>query len=350
MRTIIRTPIFICLFYLFTFAFSTLVFVQKTELKTFPTPTGKLVDVGGRKLHINCTGKGSPTIVMEAGAGDFSFDWSLVQPKIAKFTRVCTYDRAGYAWSEPGPTPRTMQQVVYELHSGLSMAGVKSPYVLVGHSLGGLMVRIYADQYPKEVVGMVLVDSSHEDQLIIIRDRTTKKEKIVHWREMASGRKIPPVQTTMTPAATPNTPQQTKSTNQSKLEPPYNKLPLQMQQMRRWAISQSSYDAARISETFDFLADELALMYSQRGSRTYPLGDMPLIVLTRGVAGEDEQASKQLRDDHDRLQTDLLRLSSNSKQVVAKKSGHHIQLDEPTLLVDALKQIVNALKNKKKLI
>jgi pimeloyl-ACP methyl ester carboxylesterase len=322
---------------------------QQPFKPTPPAPPGKLIDVGGHRLHINCTGTGNPTIIMEAGAGDFSFDWSLVQPKIAKFARVCTYDRAGYAWSEAGPTPRTMRQIVYELHTGLVKAGVKSPYVLAGHSLGGLIVRVYANQYPEEVAGMLLVDSSHEDQLIIIMDRTTKKEKVVHWRELSSGRSIPPVQTTMPSPANSNPSQGTvQSANQSKLDAPYDKLPLKTQQIRLWAMSQPSYGAARSSETFEFLADELARMYDERGSRKYPLGDMPLIVLTRGIAGEDERANRQLLEDHDRLQIDLVSLSSNSKQIIAKQSGHHIQLEEPALVVDAIKQVVNAVRRKAK--
>lgn len=317
---------------------------------TPPAPPGKLIDVGGHRLHINCTGTGNPTIILEAGAGDFSFDWSLVQPKVAKFARMCTYDRAGYAWSEAGPTPRTMRQIVYELHTGLVKAGVKPPYVLAGHSLGGLIVRVYANHYQEEVAGMLLVDSSHEDQLIIIMDRTTKREKVVHWRELSNGRSIPPVQTTMPSPANSSPSQGTvQSANQSKLDAPYDKLPLKTQQIRLWAMSQPSYDAARSSETFEFLADELARMYDERGSRKYPLGDLPLIVLTRGIAGEDERANRQLLEDHNRLQIDLVSLSSNSKQIISKQSGHHIQLEEPALVVDAIKQIVNAVRRKTKL-
>jgi pimeloyl-ACP methyl ester carboxylesterase len=338
----------LCLFIGLAFSFPVL--AQQTIKATAPSPLGKLVDVGGRRLHINCTGTGNPTIVMEAGAGDFSFDWSLVQPKVAKFARVCTYDRAGYAWSDAGPTPRTMQQIIYELHTGLITAGLNAPYVLVGHSLGGLIVRVYANQYPKEVAGMILVDSSHEDQLIIIMDRTTKQEKVVHWRELSSGKPIPPIQTTIPSPAASNTSQgTTRSANQSKLDAPYNKLPLSIQRIRLWATSQPSYDAARSSETFEFLADELARVYAERGNRKYPLGDIPLIVLTRGIAGEDEQANKRLLEDHDRLQIDLLSLSSNSKQIIAKQSGHHIQIEEPTLVTDAIKQVVNAVRRKTEL-
>src|SRR5215510_14832845 len=274
-----------------------------------PSPPGKLVDIGGRRQHINCTGKGAPTVVLEAGAGDFSFDWGLVQPAVARFARVCAYDRAGYAWSDAGPMPRTMRQIVYELHTGLANAGIIPPYVLVGHSLDGLLVRKYAREYPKEIAVIVLVDSSHEDQMISIADRTTREEKVVRWRELASGKPIPAVQTTFqrpAGAAQWGAPSGTGS----QLEAPYNKLPPELQQIRLWATSRSDWGQARSSETFPFLAEELAQMYAERGGRKQPLNDIPLFVLTNGMANEDKL----------RLQTDLLSLSSNSQQIIAKQS------------------------------
>src|SRR5436190_614794 len=135
---------------------------------TPPKPPGKLVDLGGHRLHLCCTGKGSPTVVVENGLGDFSFDWILVQSRVSGFTRICTYDRAGYAWSDPGPRPRTFAQLNLELRDALAKLGEKAPYVLVGHSFGGPVVRQYALTYPGEVVGMILVDSVHEDQRVPI--------------------------------------------------------------------------------------------------------------------------------------------------------------------------------------
>src|ERR1700730_10920245 len=131
-----------------------------------PKPPGKLVDLGGHKLHVNCTGKGNPTVVVENGLGDFSFGWILVQSKVATFTRICTYDRAGYAWSDPGPKPRTYAQLNLELHDALAKLDERGPLILVGHSFGGGVVRNYAAAYPGDVAGMVLVDIVHEDQRI----------------------------------------------------------------------------------------------------------------------------------------------------------------------------------------
>src|SRR5438445_4750230 len=127
-------------------------------------PPGKLVDIGGYRLHINCTGTGSPTVILDAGLGGTSLDWSKVQPAVARFTRVCSYDRAGYGWSETEPGPRTSQQMVTELHLLLAHAQINGPYLLVGHSLGGLNMRLYAYHYPGEVAGMVLLDSTSEHQ------------------------------------------------------------------------------------------------------------------------------------------------------------------------------------------
>jgi pimeloyl-ACP methyl ester carboxylesterase len=129
----------------------------------YPAP-GQLVDVGGRNLHIYCTGDGSPTVLLESSLAGTTSLWGWVQPEVAKGTRVCAYDRAGSGWSDPGPKPRDGQRVAAELHTLLDKAGIAGPYVLVGHSLGGLYVRAYAGQYPAEVAGMVLVDSSHPDQ------------------------------------------------------------------------------------------------------------------------------------------------------------------------------------------
>jgi pimeloyl-ACP methyl ester carboxylesterase len=121
-------------------------------------PPGQLVDVGGYKLHIDCIGEGSPTVILDHVGAASSAQWGLVQPEIAKTTRVCAYDRAGFGWSEPGPAPRDAQQNMRELHTLLNNARIAPPYVLVGHSYGGNVARLYIDHYRDQVVGMVLVD------------------------------------------------------------------------------------------------------------------------------------------------------------------------------------------------
>jgi pimeloyl-ACP methyl ester carboxylesterase len=137
---------------------------QIDQRAALPAP-GEMVDVGEHRLHLNCLGQGSPTVVLDAGWGYTSVEWSgWVQPEVAEHTRVCAYDRAGMGWSEPEPGPPNATQTADELHALLQEAGEEGPYVLAGHSLGGLYSRIYAERYPEEVAGMVLVDSSHPNQ------------------------------------------------------------------------------------------------------------------------------------------------------------------------------------------
>jgi len=134
----------------------------EADLRAYPPP-GQLVDVGGYKLHIHCVGEGAPVVILDALFPGTVSNWGWVQPEIAKTTKVCAYDRAGLGWSESGPAPRDAIRHATELHTLLAKSGIDAPYVLVGHSLGGLSVRMFADQFPDEVVGVVLVEGTNPD-------------------------------------------------------------------------------------------------------------------------------------------------------------------------------------------
>jgi pimeloyl-ACP methyl ester carboxylesterase len=314
-----------------------------------PPPPGKLVDIGGYKLHIYCTGKGDPTVVLIAGGGDFSFDWSLVQPEVSHFARVCSYDRAGSAWSDLGPTPRTMHQEAYELHLLLKKAGIKGTYLLVGHSIGGLIARIYADQYPKEVVGIVLVDSTHEDTTLGYQG------KLVRMRTLAKNRPVPPVHTMRSSPPEPPTEAERKQAEQfaqsvgpPRINPPFDKLPPEAQKMRLWALSHPKLSAA----TDDFFAEELEALYVARNKTLCPLGDKPLITLVGSAPDDDPNLSeelKQLDEEKLRQKAGFVSLSRNSKCIYAEKSGHHIQLDEPEVVISAIREVVEAVRDHKRL-
>ncbi len=125
---------------------------------------GRMIDIGGHRLHIHCSGEGAPTVILDGGAGAWSAHYAGVQAEIAKGTRVCTYDRAGLGWSEAGPKPRTSGRMADELHALIHEAGIAPPIILAGHSLGGYNVRIYQARYPEEVSALVLLESAHPDQ------------------------------------------------------------------------------------------------------------------------------------------------------------------------------------------
>lgn len=215
---------------------------QPASLPPVPPP-GKLIDIGGWKLHLSCSGQAgasAPTVILEAGAGDFSVDWSLVQPGVAHFARVCSYDRAGAGWSDLGPRPRTFHQQVWELHTLLEKAGEQPPYVLVGHSRGGWLVRLYQARYPAEVAGMVLVEAGADDPR-----RMTGEGKLVRSSDLATGKMIPAVKTA-DPLRESDIPArirdmiepQAREFSRYANAPPRDKLPENAQRMRTWSLGQ----------------------------------------------------------------------------------------------------------------
>jgi len=324
---------------------------QQSDRKPKYPPPGKLVDIGGYRLHLNCTGTSGPAVVLIAGAGDFSFDWGLVQPDVSRFARVCSYDRAQLAWSDPGPTPRTMRQDAHELHTLLRAARIKAPYVLVGHSLGGLIARVYAEQYPDEVAGMVLVDSTHEDTTLMYQG------KLVRVREGAKGIVAPAVQSMQSSPPKPPTAADIKQFefNQKmfgapKTEPPFDKLSPSTQAMRLWFRSQPPRAAAGS----DFWAEELQAMYIARAKTPYQLGDKPLVVLlakpdTGNPPGVSADEWKRINEEKRQQKVGLANLSRNSKLIVAESSGHHIQLDDPHAVTDTVRLVVEAVRRRTKL-
>lgn len=324
---------------------------RKPDAPVYAAP-GRLVDVGGYRLHLNCTGNTGPTVVLIAGAGDFSFDWGLVQPDVARFARVCSYDRAGFAWSDPGPTPNTMRQEAYELHTLLRAAVIKGPYVLVGHSIGGLIARVYAEQYPKEISGMVLVDATHEDTTLMYQG------KLVRVRDGAKGRPVPAPQTMQSSPPKPPTKEDIEQFqfNQQtfgapKISPPFDKLPPSAQAMRLWFLSQPPRAAAGA----DLWAEELQLMYAARAKTPYQLGNIPLVVLLpKPEYGNPPPAVsidewRRINDEKRQQKIGFTNLSHNSKLIVAGKSGHHIQLDEPQVVTDAVRLVVGAARRRTRL-
>lgn len=303
-----------------------------SRTRPYPPP-GALVDVGGYHLHVNCSGQGQPAVVIDAGFGDFSLGWHLVQPEVARFARVCTYDRAGYGWSDPGPRPRTSGQAVKELHALLAGAGIEGPYVLVGQSGGGLNARLYAHEFPDQVVGMVLVDPGHEDQ----------------WSRMpAQAWQIQVANMQMIKSLSLLARLRLLKLLGRLIGPPefVRKLPPEVQ---------PAYLAALDANYFQTFLDEFASFDASAAQvrAAGALGDMPLVVLTGGALFDQSRVRlpasfpmQETRQAWVGLHAELANLSSSGEHIVIEGSGHAVHLDRPDVVVDAIRRVVEAARDR----
>lgn len=299
-----------------------------------PTPPGRLIDIGGQLIHLNCTGSGSPTVLLESGTGDFSIIWSLVQPRVSAFARVCSYDRAGYAWSQPGHRPRTFAQLALELRTALRRSKVPPPYLMVGQSYGGLVIRGFARDYPAEVVGMVMVDAVHEDQ------RTVYGGQAHRIRESARGRTFPAPRIALDQETTAGY-KDSLPHREDPLEAPLDRLPPEVQPTWKWAASLPVSSASQQAE-LEWSPEELARFHAERVNHRGTLENLPLIVLARTEGGYPagmEASPEELEQERRRLQADLAALSTRGELRFAARAGHNLHLEDPDLVVDAIRQV-----------
>ena len=292
----------------------------RLDARRFPEG-GRLVNVGGHRLMLNCTGAGNPPVILESGWGDVSIEWRTVQPGIAKFSRVCSYDRAGYGGSDPGPMPRTSLQIATELYALLRKAGEMPPYVLVGSSFGGYNVRVFNGLYPDEVVGIVLADATQEDQYHLLPKA---------WNAIS--------------AAMLKHNERLERYSFFVVHLGIGRLMLRAQgggDDGAYLILQSKYLMARTSEL-----REIQVSAEQARAADH-ISDKPLIVLTAaentdttlsgGLSMQDFEAFQRIWVDD--LQIRLARLSTRGRRVMVSRSGHDIPSDRPDAIVDAVREI-----------
>jgi pimeloyl-ACP methyl ester carboxylesterase len=295
---------------------------QSTEIGP---PPGTLVDIGGRKLHAICSGGGTPTVVLEAGASAFAIDWSLVQPAIAKTTRVCSYDRAGSGWSDEGSTA-TPARIVADLHALVARLGEKPPYVLVGASAGGLYVRLYQHAYPGEVAGLVLVDPAHEHRLF-----TFFQGQAVAIASLTAEQ----LETT-TPSQPVRLPRRRPQTGA-----PFDRLPAALYATRialdtkLIAAMPDTVPPSVIAESAEGERAMLALLHDISNRAEPALRDRPVVVLSRGI-----DLAPAARDVH----ASLGKLTRNFRHTVVDGSGHEVHLFQPDAVIRAVDDVLTSAK------
>jgi len=285
------------------------------DAQKYPAP-GRMVDAGGRKLHLLCKGDGSPIVVLVPGASSPSFLWFGVQDDVAKFTRVCTYDRPGYGWSGPSPSPLSLLLHAAELHTLLTNAGTDAPYVLVGHSYGGALIRVFARDYPAQVAGMVLVDSVEEGFVL-------SPEQVRFSRENIQTARV------------------------YELEALFGLVRFQLRHspaVVAFAISHPGLYRER--------ADEIDSLIAANGVMRAPgslgkLGNIPLVVIRHGVkfqTGPAGTSPEQIELRWIEAQKRLAALSTDSDLVVANRSGHEVEIDQAGIVVDEINRVVVAIR------
>jgi pimeloyl-ACP methyl ester carboxylesterase len=264
-----------------------------------------LIDIGAHRLHIQCAGQGRPTVVLEAGLGGISLEWHRIQQRLSRSHRVCSYDRAGVGWSEPGPNPRTSDQIADELHALLEESKESAPYVLVGHSFGGYTMQLFASRFPELSAALVLIDSAHPEQI----------------ERFAAA----PVSVNIAPRGRLHT--------LARVALPDN-IPGEVRDSASALITthQSRLAVTRELEGFRYSARQVV--------RAAALPEIPLIVLTRGLQKwPDDVRGNRMEALWQQLQRELAEKTRSAAQIIALRSGHHIHLDQPQLVIDTIRLV-----------
>jgi pimeloyl-ACP methyl ester carboxylesterase len=296
----------------------------------------QLVDIGGRKMNIYCSGKGATTVVFDSASGDAGWSWFRVQPEVAKQTRACVFDRAGLGFSDPAKRPNTSENVAEDLHKLLAAAGEKAPYILVGNSLGGANVQVYAYRNPKEVKGLVLVEAQHEDETARL-DKVTQG-KIKQMYAMVSGQNKYCLAAAEKGFKAGSEEQTNCVDNEAEIAKVFGP---QLAAAISASTKKPSYWRTNVAEYDGLEASDEQLRKLRR-----PLGDLPIVVLTRGVSpyavpGQPQSAmNKATEEENFAVQKEYLKLTTRGTQRVVPGAGHVIQAEKPEAVVAAVLEVL----------
>ncbi|WP_147534337.1 alpha/beta hydrolase [Bacillus marasmi] len=294
---------------------------------------GKLIDAGEFKLHLHQQGEGGPTIILEGGSAASSASWGEIPKELSKTATVITYDRGGYAWSDKAKTERTGENIVKELYTVLKKENIEGPYILVGHSLGGMYTRLFAQTYPDEVAGIVLLDARTED----FSKRTEAIFREAGVDELSIGTSNQYVLTVL------------KLTGVIRVLDHFDALDVNTDENGRMINIELRPKA------FQAINEELSYLTQLEDSiRNQALGDIPITIITRGIAidatpfGLTKEQSDKMEEIWQDEQQKMLRLSTNSKILTAKNSGHAVMDDEPELVVMAIMDMIEEVNSDEK--
>jgi pimeloyl-ACP methyl ester carboxylesterase len=297
------------------------VVATRSDARRFPA-RGAMIEIAGRRFHVQLRGEGAPTVVFDAPLGASSLGWELVAPEVATFTRTFVFDRGGYGWSDPGPEPRSSGQIVAELHELLERSHVAKPYVLVGASVGACNARLFAFRYPGEVAGLVLVDPAHEDQFS--RMSSDKRPPMFPLRLFQGAARLGVLRLAGMPVDIAG----------------LNVLGPDLQPAARAVGFRTDAVDAIVDETAALDIGFEEVRQARKAAGAVPLADLPVIVLTHHSEDPVPEADAAAYATWVELHAELAKESSRGRQVIVPKSGHFIAVDQPAAVVDAIREVV----------